>query len=137
MKQKCSELFLRQLAIYYIHFPSINQILLYLKCNLRTPRYSSYATESSELYIQITMPMVEKRDRGRSRDSGNDSMQEISKMCLEALPVDDGWSGFIVFLFRNPHLLEGRQRRKNRSTDPYGVFPLGWCDNLDFHGRWC
>ncbi|CAD1469860.1 unnamed protein product [Heterotrigona itama] len=42
------------------------------------------------------MPMVEKRDRGRSRDSGNDSMQEISKMCLEALPVDDGWSGFIV-----------------------------------------
>lgn len=137
MKQKRSELFLRQLAIYYIHFPSINQTLLYLKCNLRTPKCSSYATESSELYIQITMPMVEKRDRGRSRDSGNDSMQEISKMCLEALPVDDGWSGFIVFLFRNPHLLEGRQRRKNRSTNPYGVFPLRWCDNLDFHGGWC
>lgn len=81
--------------------------------------------------------MVEKRDRGRSRDLGNDNMQEISKMCLEALPVDDGWSRLVVFLFGNPHLLEGRQGCKNRSTDPYRVFPLRWCDNLDFHSGWC
>merc|ERR1719376_456518 len=28
---------------------------------------------------------------------------------LEALPVDDGWTGFIVLLLCDPHLLEGGQ----------------------------
>jgi len=31
----------------------------------------------------------------------------IGLAALEAFPVDDGWARFIVFLFGNPHLLEG------------------------------
>ena len=29
--------------------------------------------------------------------------------CLEAFPVDNGWTTFIIFLFGDPHLLEGRE----------------------------
>jgi len=29
---------------------------------------------------------------------------------LKAFSVDDGWTGFIIFLFRDPHLLEGGKR---------------------------
>ena len=53
---------------------------------------------------------------------------------LEAFPMNDGWTRFIVFLFADPHLLERRQRRQNRSADPDAVFPLGRRDDLDFHG---
>ena len=59
-----------------------------------------------------------------------------SPNCLEAFPVDDGWSRFIIFLFRDPHLLEGGQGGQDGTTDPDGVFPLWWGDNFDFHGWW-
>ena len=39
----------------------------------------------------------------------------------------------IVFLLRYPQILEGRQRRQNRSTDPHRVFALWRRDNLDLH----
>ena len=55
---------------------------------------------------------------------------------LEALAVNDGWTGFIIFLFADPHLLEGGQRCKDGSADPYGVLPLGRSDDLDLHGWW-
>ena len=55
---------------------------------------------------------------------------------LEALPVHDGWAGLIVFLFGDPHLLEGGQGSQDGATDPYGVFPLWWGDDLDLHGGW-
>ena len=57
-------------------------------------------------------------------------------MELEALAVDDGWSRFIVFLFADPHLLEGGQRRKDGTADPYGVLPLGRSNDLDLHCWW-
>jgi len=56
--------------------------------------------------------------------------------CLEAFPVDDGWAGFIVFLLADPHLLEGGERSEDGSSNPYGVFPLWWSDDLDLHGWW-
>ena len=56
---------------------------------------------------------------------------------LEALSVDDRWTGFVIFLFRDPHLLESRKRSQNGATDPDRVFSLWWCDDLDFHCRWC
>lgn len=34
-----------------------------------------------------------------------------------------------------PHLLEGRQRGKDRTTDPDTVLSLGRRDNLDLHRR--
>ena len=47
--------------------------------------------------------------------------------------MNDGWARLVVFLFADPHLLEGGQRGKDRTTDPDGVFPLGWGNDLDFH----
>ena len=54
---------------------------------------------------------------------------------LEALAVDDGRSALVVLLLRDPHLLEGRQRGQNGTTDPDGVLALGRRDDLDTHAR--
>merc|ERR1712186_191271 len=63
--------------------------------------------------------------------------QEISRVVkLEALPVDDGWAALIVFLLGDPHLLEGGEGRQDGATDPDGVFPLGWSNDLDLNGGW-
>ena len=55
---------------------------------------------------------------------------------LETLSVNDSRSGFIVLLFADPHLLEGGERSQDGATDPHGVLPLWWSDDLDLHGRW-
>jgi len=52
---------------------------------------------------------------------------------LEALPVDNGWAGLVVFLLADPHLLEGGERGQDGATDPYRVFPLWGSDDLDLH----
>merc|ERR1719208_675000 len=57
-------------------------------------------------------------------------------MYLEAFPVNNGWAAFIVFLFGDPHLLEGGEGRQDGSSDPDGVFPLRWSNNLDLNGGW-
>lgn len=49
---------------------------------------------------------------------------------LEAFPVDDGRTGLVVLLLADPHLLEGGQRSQDGTTDPDGVFPLGWGNDL-------
>ena len=48
--------------------------------------------------------------------------------------MDDAGTRFVVLLFGDPHLLEGRQRSKDGSSDPYGVFPLWRSNDLDLHG---
>jgi len=53
---------------------------------------------------------------------------------LEAFAVDNARAGFIVFLLRDPHLLEGGQRGQDGSTDPDGVFTLRGSDDLDLDG---
>ena len=55
---------------------------------------------------------------------------------LEALPVHDGWTALIVLLLGDPHLLEGRERGKDGTTDPHGILALWWCNDLDLHGGW-
>merc|ERR1719486_839781 len=63
--------------------------------------------------------------------------QQISKVVkLEALPVDNGWAAFVVFLLGDPHLLEGGKGRQDGSSDPDGVFPLRGSNDLDLNGRW-
>jgi len=52
---------------------------------------------------------------------------------LEALSMDDRWTGLIVLLLRDPHLLEGRERGQDGATNPDGVLSLGRCDDLDLH----
>ena len=48
--------------------------------------------------------------------------------------MDDGWTGFVVFGLGDPHSLEGRERREDRTTDPDGVLSLWRSDDLDLHG---
>merc|ERR1712152_98322 len=63
--------------------------------------------------------------------------QKISKVVkLEALPVDNGWAAFIVFLLGDPHLLEGGKGRQDGSSDPDGVFPFWGSNDLDLDGGW-
>jgi len=50
--------------------------------------------------------------------------------------VDNGWAALIVFLLGDPHLLEGGEGRQDGATDPDGVFPLGWSNDLDLNGGW-
>ena len=45
-------------------------------------------------------------------------------------------TAFIIFLLGNPHLLEGREGRQDRATNPDGVFSLRWGNNFDFDGGW-
>jgi len=51
-------------------------------------------------------------------------------VCLEALSVDNGGAGLIVLLLADPHLLEGGQGSQDGATDPDGVLPLRWSDDL-------
>merc|ERR1719361_1164583 len=55
---------------------------------------------------------------------------------LEAFPVDNGWTTFIILLFGDPHLLEGGEGGQDGATDPYGVFPLRGSNDLDLNGGW-
>ena len=55
---------------------------------------------------------------------------------LEALSVDNGWTGLIVLVLGYPHLLEGGERSEDGTSDPYRVFALWWGDDLDLHGAW-
>jgi len=50
--------------------------------------------------------------------------------------VDDRGSGLVVLLLGDPHLLEGRERGEDGTTDPDGVLSLWWGDDLDLHRGW-
>merc|ERR1719367_168928 len=56
---------------------------------------------------------------------------------LETFSVNNGWTAFIIFLFGDPHLLEGTEGGQDGATDPYRVFPLRRSNNLDLNGGWC
>ena len=53
---------------------------------------------------------------------------------LEALPVDDGGTGLVVLLLGDPHGLEGGEGGQDGASDPDGVLPLWWSNDLDLHG---
>ena len=55
---------------------------------------------------------------------------------LEAFTVNNSWARFIVFLFADPHGLEGGERSQDGSTDPDGVFTFWWSNDLDLDGGW-
>jgi hypothetical protein len=83
------------------------------------------------MYAQKVREMLESARQLSKFDS------EEKKYTLEALAVNDGRSALVVFLLGDPHLLEGRERCQDRTTDPDGVLSLGWGNDLDLHGRWC
>ena len=37
---------------------------------------------------------------------------------LEAFTMDDSWAGLVIFLFRDPHLLEGGEGSQDGTADP-------------------
>merc|ERR1712152_55098 len=59
---------------------------------------------------------------------------KFNSIKLEALAVDNRWAALIVLLLRDPHLLEGGEGSKDGSSDPDGVFPLWWSNDLDLDG---
>ena len=52
---------------------------------------------------------------------------------LEAFSVDDAWSGLVILLLGNPHLLEGRKGGEDGATDPDRVFSLRRSDDFNLH----
>jgi len=48
--------------------------------------------------------------------------------------VHNGGTTLVILLLGDPHLLEGGERSKNRTTNPHGVFTLGRGDDLDLDG---
>ena len=48
--------------------------------------------------------------------------------------MHDGRTRLVVLVLRDPHLLEGGQRRQDGTTDPHGVLTLRRSDDLDLHG---
>ena len=55
---------------------------------------------------------------------------------LETFSVNNGWTAFIIFLFGDPHLLEGGEGGQDGATNPYRVFPLRRSNDLDLNGGW-
>ena len=53
-----------------------------------------------------------------------------SSLISEALPVDNRWANFFIFLLVDPHGLECRQRSKDRATKPYRELPLWRCKDF-------
>ncbi|GMT10805.1 hypothetical protein PFISCL1PPCAC_2102, partial [Pristionchus fissidentatus] len=60
-------------------------------------------------------------------------VQKLKTSFLEALAVDNGGAGLVVFGLGDPHLLEGGERGEDGSSDPDGVLALGGSDDLDLH----
>merc|ERR1711945_36781 len=48
--------------------------------------------------------------------------------------MNNGRSTLIILLLGDPHLLEGRERSKDGSSDPDRVLPLWWSNDLDLDG---
>merc|ERR1719400_1410550 len=55
---------------------------------------------------------------------------------LEAFTVNNGWAGFVILLFADPHLLEGLEGSKDGSSNPYRVLSFWWCNDLNLHCWW-
>merc|ERR1712241_454285 len=50
--------------------------------------------------------------------------------------MDNGWTTFIIFLFGDPHLLEGGEGRQDGASNPDGVFPFRGSNDLNLDGGW-
>ena len=82
----------------------------------------------------IFREFVEFLEIGRAH--ANACRSALKVLGLEAFSVHNRWAGLIVFLLRDPHLLEGGQGSEDGSSDPDRVFTLWWGDDLDLHGWW-
>merc|ERR1712096_45652 len=81
------------------------------------------------------LPHTSPRETSEQRQAST-SGKTYNKHSLEALAVDNGWTSLVVLGLRDPHLLEGGEGGQDGATNPDGVLPLGWGDDLDLHRRW-
>jgi hypothetical protein len=49
--------------------------------------------------------------------------------------MNDSRTALVILVLSDPHLLEGGQGSKNRTSDPDGIFALRRCDDFNLHGR--
>lgn len=86
-----------------------------------------YTTKVDEWKLSFCKSLREKREC---------ELQHLRSK-LETFTMDNSRARFVVFLFRDPHLLEGGERGQDGTTDPNGVLSFWWSDDLDFDGWWC
>ena len=48
--------------------------------------------------------------------------------------MDDGGASLLIFVFGDPHSLEGGKGAENRASDPDQELSLGRSNDLDLHG---
>lgn len=111
------------------------------------PLFSSRASDIASLHAiynlepkipRQTLPAPTHRKKSRLGTAACSCwVKEFLVHRLEALSVDDRWSRLVVLLLRDPHLLEGRKRGQDGTTNPDRVLSLGRCDDLDLHRGWC
>ena len=77
-------------------------------------------------------------DPGSHRSSWSEILIEIISLsfCLEAFPMNDPWSTFVVLLFADPHVLKGGEISQDGAPDPHGVLSFRRSDDLNLHGGW-
>jgi len=83
--------------------------------------------------------MFDMKDRKRRHKHTNilrDTQTKRNRKHLETLSVNDGRAGLIILLLADPHLLEGGERGEDGTTDPDGILPLRWSNDLDLHRGW-
>ena len=49
--------------------------------------------------------------------------------------MNDRGARFIVLLLGDPEILEGTQGSQDGTSNPYGIFALWWCNDLDLYAR--
>ena len=62
-------------------------------------------------------------------------MKLTTRTTLETLAVNNRGTALVVFLLRDPHLLEGGQRGQDGTTNPHRVFTLRRSNDLNLHRR--
>lgn len=78
---------------------------------------------------KLWVGMIQKGTKGADPQNIHSRVLETEQGGgLEAFAVHNGGTSFVVFLFADPHLLEGRQRRQDGAADPDRVLAF-WRGN--------
>ena len=62
--------------------------------------------------------------------------QRLEMRDLKTFTMNNWWTRFIIFSFRDPHLLESWEGSKDWTTNPHRVFSFRWSNNLNLHCWW-
>lgn len=88
---------------------------------------NSFAAEQSEhsaTAIQLCLPINHPSTENPGAKGFTHHNNRLTRTCLEALAVHDGWAALVVLGLGDPHLLEGAQAGQDGATNPDGVLAL-------------